>query len=280
MRFIRPTAIAVTAASLLAALVVSTLPAQERPAGRPQDTEVWKPEPPVVTPAPATEQPTALPPSDAVVLFDGKTLDQWVSVGTQDPAKWTVEPDGTLKVNKKASNIETKHKFKDYQLHLEYRMPTDISGTGQGRGNSGVFLASTGGGDAGYELQILDNYNNKTYVNGMVGSIYKQAIPLANACRKPGEWQTYDVAWTAPRFNTDGSVQSPASVTVVLNGVLVLNHFVLKGETAYIGKPQYKPYDTAPIKLQSHGDPSAPISFRNIWARELTEPAAVDAPAK
>src|SRR5207237_8346033 len=132
------------------------------------------------------------------------------SVGTQDPAKWAVESDGTLKVNKKAGNIETKHKFRDYQLHLEYLIPTDISGSGQGRGNSGVFLASTGGGDAGYELQILDNYNNKTYVNGMAGSIYKQAIPLANACRTPGEWQTYDAAWTAPRFNAAGSLHSPA----------------------------------------------------------------------
>jgi hypothetical protein len=266
---------AFAAASLvLATVLVPNLAAQDKPAGaRPQDTEVWKPEPPVVTPGPASEQPTALPPSDAVVLFDGKNLDQWVSVGTQDPAKWTVEGDGTLKVNKKAGNIETKHKFKDYQLHLEYRIPTDISGTNQGRGNSGVFLASTGGGDAGYELQILDNFNNKTYVNGMAGSIYKQAIPLANACRKPGEWQTYDVMWTAPRFAADGSVQSPAAVTVVLNGVLVLNHFMLKGETAYIGAPKYKPYDTATIKLQSHGDPSAPLSFRNIWAREITEPA-------
>src|SRR4051812_4912966 len=274
MRTNRTTAFALASASLLAAVFASNLVAQEKSGRpRPEDTEVWKPEPPVVTPAPATEQPTALPPSDAVVLFDGKSADQWVAVGTQEPAKWTVE-DGTMKVNKKGGNIETKHKFKDYQLHLEYRIPTDIAGSSQGRGNSGVFLASTGGGDAGYELQILDNYNNKTYVNGMAGSIYKQAIPLANACRKPGEWQTYDVMWTAPRFSTEGSLQSPAYVTVVFNGVLVLNHFQLKGETLYIGQPKYKPYDTAPIKLQAHGDASAPISFRNIWAREITEPAA------
>jgi hypothetical protein len=284
MRFSRTTALAVASASLLTAIFASTSPAQDKPARpKPEDTEVWKPEPPVVTPGPATEQPTALPPSDAVVLFDGKNVDQWVAVGTQDPAKWTVDSDGTLKVKKGTGNIETKHKFKDYQLHVEYRIPENISGTSQGRGNSGIFLASTGGGDAGYELQILDNFNNKTYVNGMAGSIYKQAIPLANACRKPGEWQTYDVAWTAPRFAADGSVQSPAAVTVVFNGVLVLNHFVLKGETAYIGAPKYKPYDTAPIKLQAHGDASAPISFRNIWAREIAElPAAqaTDAPKK
>jgi len=145
----------------------------------------------------------------------------------------------------------------------------NVTGTGQARGNSGVFLASTGPGDAGYELQVLDNYNNKTYVNGQAGSIYKQAIPLANPNRKPGEWQTYDIAWTAPVFNDDGSVKSPAYVTVFFNGVLVQNHFELKGETRYIGQPFYKKFDGAPIKLQAHGDPSPPLSFRNIWVREL-----------
>ena len=248
---------------------------QNKPAKmKPEDTEVWKPEPPVVTPGPAVSQ---LPPSDAIVLFDGKNLDEWVTTQNKAPATWTVE-DGTMKVNKRGGNIETKHRFKDYQLHVEYKIPENIQGTSQGRGNSGVFLASTGGGDAGYELQILDNSNNKTYVNGMAGSIYKQAIPLANACRKPGEWQYYDVTWTAPRFKADGSLESPAFVTVFLNGVLVEDHFQLKGETAYIGRPQYKPYDTAPIKLQAHGDNSPPISFRNIWAREIkqlpSEPAA------
>ena len=122
------------------------------------------------------------------------------------PAKWTVA-DGILTVNKTAGNIETKRTFKNYQLHVEWRIPENVTGTGQARGNSGVFLASTGTGDAGYELQVLDNYNNKTYVNGQAGSIYKQAIPLANPNRKPGEWQTYDVAWTAPVFNDDGSVK-------------------------------------------------------------------------
>ena len=253
------------------AFSVSVLMAQEKP--KPEDTEVWKPEPPVVTPGRPIE-PDA--PSDAVTLFDGKSIDEWVAVGTQNPATWTVE-NGVMKVNKKGGNIETKRRFKDYQLHLEFRIPESIAGQGQGRGNSGVFLASTGGGDAGYELQILDNYNNKTYVNGMAGSIYKQAIPLANACGKPGEWQSYDVAWTAPRFKADGSLESPAYVTVTFNGVLVQNHFELKGETAYIGKPKYKAYETAPIKLQAHGDKSEPISFRNIWVRELKEIAAAPA---
>ncbi len=177
--------------------------------------------------------------------------------------------DGVLTVKKTAGNIETKRSFKNYQLHLEWRIPPDITGADQARGNSGLFLASTGAGDGGYELQILDSYNNKTYVNGQAGSIYKQGIPLANAMRKPGEWQVYDVVWTAPTFNADGTVKTPAYVTAFQNGVLLQNHFELKGETLYIGKPEYKKYDTAPIKLQAHGDPSAPISFRNIWIREL-----------
>ena len=231
---------------------------------KPEDTEIWQPVPKVVTPA--TECNAA--PSDALVLFDGKNVNEWVNVKDQQPALWDVH-DGVMTVNKAGGNIETKHKFKNYQLHVEYKIPANITGTGQGRGNSGVFLASTGPGDDGYELQVLDGYNNTTYVNGMAGSIYKQSIPLANASRKPGEWQTYDVAWTAPTFNDDGSVKTPAYATVFLNGVLVQNHFELKGETLYIGKPFYKKYDTAPIKLQAHGDKSEPMSFRNIWVREL-----------
>jgi hypothetical protein len=234
-----------------------------------QDTEVYEPVPPIVTPG-ATN---AEPPSDAIVLFDGKNLDQWVTNRDKSPAKWTVA-DGIMTVNKdkSAGNIETKRSFKDYQLHVEWRIPENITGSDQARGNSGVFLASTGTGDAGYELQVLDSYNNKTYVNGQAGSIYKQGIPLANPNRKPGEWQTYDVAWTAPRFNDDGSVKTPAYVTVFFNGVLVQNHFELKGETLFVGKPFYKKYDTAPIKLQAHGDHSEPISFRNIWIRDVKQP--------
>ena len=133
-----------------------------------------------------------------------------------------------------------------------------------------LFLASTGAGDAGYELQIMDSYKNKTYVNGQAGSVYKQHIPLVNASRKPGEWQTYDVIWTAPVFNADGSLKSPAYVTAFHNGVLIQNHVELKGETRLhrqAGVQEVRP--GAPIKLQAHGDPSAPISFRNIWVREL-----------
>jgi hypothetical protein len=235
-------------------------------APKPEDTEVWEPVPKVVTPG-AT---CTAPPSDAIILFDGKNLDEWVSAQDKSPAKWTVA-DGILTVSKApgAGNIETKRAFKNYQLHVEWKIPDNITGSGQARGNSGVFLASLGPGDAGYELQVLDSYNNKTYVNGQAGSIYKQGIPLANANRKPGEWQTYDVVWTAPAFSEDGSLKTPAYVTVFLNGVLLQNHFELKGQTLYVGKPFYKKYDTAPIKLQAHGDKSEPISFRNIWVREI-----------
>jgi hypothetical protein len=242
-------------------------PAAAKPAAaKPEDTEVWEPVPNVV----AAGANNTAPPSDAIVLFDGKNLDEWVSVENKAPAKWIVAG-GVLTVNKAAGNIETKRSFRNHQLHIEWKIPENISGTGQARGNSGVFLASTGPGDAGYELQILDPYNNKTYVNGQAASIYKQGIPLVNPGRKPGEWQTYDVVWTAPVFasNADGSLKTPAYVTVFFNGVLVQNHFELKGETRYIGQPFYKKYDTAPIKLQAHGDNSEPISFRNIWVREL-----------
>jgi hypothetical protein len=233
--------------------------------GKPEDTEKWEPVPKVVTAGKTVSDA----PSDAIVLFDGKNLDHWVDVESGDAAKWTVKDD-ILTVNKSAGNIETKQKFNNYQLHIEWKVPANISGTGQARGNSGIFLASIGKGDAGYELQVLDSYNNKTYVNGMAGSIYKQFIPLANPTKPPGVWNTYDVIWTAPVFNTDGSVKSPARVTVLFNGVLVENNIELLGPTQYIGTPGYRaPHGPSPIKLQAHGDKSEPLSFRNIWVREL-----------
>jgi hypothetical protein len=231
---------------------------------KPEETEMWKPTVPVV--APAAGEGGA--PSDAIVLFDGHDLAQWVSAQDKSPAAWTVK-DGVLTVDKTRGNIETKQNFRDYQLHLEWRIPADITGSGQLRGNSGVFLASTGPRDQGYEVQILDSYENATYVNGQAGSVYKQHPPLANASRKPGEWQTYDIVWRAPVFGADGALARPAAVTVLHNGVLVQDNAVLAGETVYIGKPVYKAHGPAPIKLQAHGDPSAPISFRNIWVREL-----------
>jgi len=233
--------------------------------GDPKLTEVWTPVPKIVTPGTTNSDA----PSDAVMLFDGKNLDEWVSVkDPKNPAEWTVA-DGVITVNKSKGNIQTKRTFTDYQLHIEWKIPANITGSGQARGNSGVFLASTGPGDEGYEMQVLDCYNNTTYVNGQTASIYKQSIPLANACKKPGEWQTYDIIWTAPRFNDDGTLKSPARVTALHNGVLVQNNYELKGVTKYIGSPEYKKHGASPIKLQAHGDPSEPISYRNIWVREL-----------
>jgi hypothetical protein len=231
-----------------------------------EDTEFYEPVPKVVTPGKTCGDA----PSDAIILFNGKNLDQWVTTNdTTQAAKWVVK-DNVITVNKKAGNIQTRQSFLDYQLHIEWLIPKNITGTSQGRGNSGVFLASLGKGDAGYELQVMDSYNNPTYVNGQAASVYKQSPPMANPNRPPGEWQTYDVLWVAPRFNENGSVKSPARITVLFNGVVVQNNFELKGPTRYVGNAVYESaHGAAPIKLQSHGDPSEPISFRNIWVRNL-----------
>jgi len=230
-----------------------------------EDTEIYSPVPPVVTPGKSCGNP----PSDAIILFNGNNLDKWVLADdTTKPADWIVKK-GIVTVKKTSGNIQTRQTFTDYQLHIEWRIPKDIEGEGQARGNSGLFLASLGKGDAGYEMQILDNYNNSTYVNGQAGSIYKQLIPMVNANFPPGVWQSYDIVWTAPRFNDDGSLKSPARVTAFFNGILVQNNAELKGATLYIGLPSYKKHGAAPIKLQAHGDKSKPISFRNIWVRNL-----------
>lgn len=253
------------AATALALAVLAALPAHAQQTGaspRPEDTEVWTPVPKVVTPGRTDDAP----PSDAIVLFDGRNLNEWVSANDGSPAKWTVA-DGVMTVNKPSGDIRTKRRFTDYQLHIEWKIPADITGEGQARGNSGVYLAMTDSG--GYELQVMDSYRNPTYVNGQAGSMYKQYPPLVNAARKPGEWQNYDVVWTAPRFNADGSLKSPAYVTAIWNGVLVQDHVPLRGFTLYIGKPFYHAHGAAPILLQAHGDPSAPISYRNIWVRPL-----------
>jgi hypothetical protein len=236
----------------------------QNPQGDPKATEQWEPVPASVAPG---ARPGA-PPSDAIILFDGRNLDQWVATKDHAAARWKVV-NGVMTVDKAAGNIETKREFKNYQLHLEWLIPKGITGEGQARGNSGVFVASTGPGDSGYEIQILDSWKNSTYVNGQAASIYKQSPPLVNAMTPPGGWQTYDIVWTAPAFGADGTVKTPAFVTLFHNGVLVQNHFTLTGETRYIGAPSYTPYERAAIKLQAHGDPSAPISFRNIWVREI-----------
>jgi hypothetical protein len=229
-------------------------------------TEQWEPIPAVVSPGAAD----GAPPSDAIVLFDGRNLEQWVSTEDHSPARWKIAG-GVITVEKSAGNIETRQSFRSYQLHLEWRIPANVTGEGQARGNSGVFLASTGPGDVGYEIQILDSFRNKTYVNGQAASVYKQFPPLVNAAREPGVWQSYDIVWTAPTFAPDGKLVSPAYVTLFHNGVLVQNHVRLSGETRFEGTLGYRPYHEAPIKLQAHDDPSPPISFRNIWVRKLDE---------
>jgi len=229
---------------------------------KPQDTEVWQPVPPVVTPG----RTNADAPSDAIVLFDGRSLSEWVSTKDASPARWTVA-DGIMTVLKSTGDIRTKRTFSNYQLHIEWRIPTNVTGKSQERGNSGVYLAWDN--DRGYELQVLDSYDNPTYVNGQAGSVYKQYAPLVNAMRKPGEWQTYDVVWTAPTFNADGSLKTPAYVTALHNGVLVQNHVALRGVTKNTGQPDYQKHGPQSIVLLAHGDPCPPISFRNFCLRPL-----------
>ncbi|MDH6305159.1 hypothetical protein M2459_002256 [Parabacteroides sp. PF5-5] len=228
---------------------------------KPGMSEYWTPQPKIVTPGTTTKAAALTAPSDAIILFDGKDLSAWE--GAQGgPALWKVH-DGVFTVDKKTGDIQTKQKFENYQLHLEWCVPENITGTSQGRGNSGVFMQGL------YEVQILDNYNNETYVNGQAGSVYKQTPPLANAMRKPGEWNVYDIIYSAPIFKEDGTYRVPPTVTVIHNGVVLQNHTTILGTTEYIGFPKVRKHGVGPIVLQSHGDPSEPISFRNIWIREL-----------
>lgn len=253
---------------LVSVNAIAQNPVQDNPAKEAAKTEIYSPVPPVINSG-ATLQDA---PSDAIILFNGKNLDAWYGDDDTKTAGWDIAA-GIMTVNKKAGRIITKQKFEDYQLHLEWKIPENITGENQSRGNSGIFLAYLGTtqnpSDSGYELQILDNYNNKTYVNGQCGSIYKQSIPLVNVCKKPGEWQTYDIIWKSPKFNADSSLKTPAYATVLQNGVLIQDHIELEGQTFWIGKPKYEMHGASPISLQSHGDPSEPISFRNIWLRPL-----------
>ncbi|WP_200957201.1 DUF1080 domain-containing protein [Lysobacter sp. Root690] len=219
----------------------------------PAKTEAWRPVPVAV----ATPKDAA--PSDAVVLFDGKDLSAWESE-QGGKAPWAVA-DGAFTVVPGSKGIRTKKRFCDIQLHIEWRSPTETQGfAGQNRGNSGIFLQEI------YELQVLDSYDNPTYSNGQAASIYKQAIPLVNASRAPGEWQAYDVIWKAPRFSDGGGLVAPARITVLHNGVLVQNDTIVSGKTEYIGAPSYSPHGCAPIYLQDH---DSKVSFRNVWVREL-----------
>jgi len=236
---------------LLAMISVQTMFAQKDP----KTTEVWKPEPQVIS----AGKNSGDAPSDAIILFNGTNADNWQHKNAS-AAKWTVS-ENALTVKSGSGNVETKQKFGDCQLHIEWRTPAEVKGEGQGRGNSGIFFMGR------YEVQILDSYDNKTYSNGQAGSVYKQHIPLVNACKPPGEWQSYDIIFTAPRFGDKGNIIEPARVTVIQNGVLIQNNVSIWGGTAFIGLPTYEKHGAKEsLELQDHGNPT---SFRNIWIREL-----------
>lgn len=241
---------------MLLLLTLSPLHAQtwERNDQDPVASELWSPVPPKVAPG----QTNTMAPSDAIVLFDGSDLSKWENA-KGEAADWTVE-DGAVTVKPRAGGIQTKEKFGDVQLHIEWRTPTELVGEGQGRGNSGVFLMGL------YEVQVLDSYSSSTYSNGQASSIYKQHVPLVNATKAPGEWQSYDIIFTAPVFGDAGRMIHPATVTVLHNGVLVQNHVTLWGPTEYKGVPIYTEHGEGPIALQDHGNL---ISYRNIWIRRL-----------
>ena len=239
--------------------LAATLHAQNYPEPepmRPGMSEFWLPQPEIVTPGNIQTQSA---PSDAIVLFDGKDLSAWTS-NDNSPAKWKLNNDGTVTVTANGGDMKTKETFENFQLHIEWSAPTEITGKSQGRGNSGVYMQGI------YEVQILDSYQNATYANGQAGSIYKQSPPLVNAMRKPGEWNVYDIIYSAPVFKDDGTYRIPPYITLIHNGVLVQNHSAVLGTTEYIGFPKVVKHGAGPILLQNHGNP---ISFRNIWIRKL-----------
>ena len=222
----------------------------------PEETELYKPVPPTVNPISQNGVP-----SDAIVLFDGANLDAWQTTADSTEVKWLLNADGSMTVKNKSGNIQTKRNFGSVQLHIEWRSPKEVQGKGQGRANSGVFLQKR------YEVQVLDNNNNDTYVNGQVGAIYKQSIPLAKASVPSGEWNTYDIIYHAPEFD-EGNKTKSATITVLHNNVLIQDHFEIEGTSEYIGWPKNNPHGKAPIMLQDHQDNSR-VSYRNIWLREL-----------
>jgi len=221
-------------------------------------TEIWEPEVPVVIPGNVPEDP----PSDAIILFNGENLGlEWTNGDGTGQPDWLVG-EGCVTVVKGKGSIKTKRNFNDFQLHIEWRTPAEVVGEGQRRGNSGVYLQGI------YEVQIMDSYKNKTYINGQAASIYKQYAPLANACKGPGQWQVYEIIYTAPRFRDNGTYFTPPYVTIIHNGVLVQNHVAVRGPGVVAGIPEYfvTSHGAGPILLQDHG---TPVSFRNIWIRDL-----------
>ena len=223
---------------------------------KPEETEAYTPIPPKVT------TNTNGVPSDAIVLFDGSNFDNWISAIDSTAVQWHLNGDRSMTVKDKVGDIQTKQNFGDVQLHLEWRSPAEVQREGQNRGNSGVFLQNK------YEVQILDNNDNDTYVNGQVASIYKQSVPLAMASVPSGEWNTYDIIYHAPEFGMNGKKLKSGTITLLHNGILVQDHFEIEGTTEFIGWPKNDIHGKGPIKLQDHGDNSR-VSYRNIWVREL-----------
>ena len=244
---------------LVAQVSYPSTPPEESPMPmKPEMTEIWEPEVTVVKPA----ENLGDAPSDAIILFDGKNLDQWVSQKDKNKsAPWRIVDGEFFEVIPNSGGIQTKMTFGDCQLHLEFSAPDDVKFSGQGRGNSGVFFQNR------YELQVLDSYQNRTYRNGQAGSIYKDHAPLVNAMKSPLEWNSYDVIYTAPRFKPNGVLESPARITVLHNGVLVQNNVTINGLTKYIGLHDYpESHGEDVISLQDHGTTA---QFRNIWIRKL-----------
>ena len=225
---------------------------------KPEETEIWEPIPAKVDPMGQNGAP-----SDAIVLFDGTNFDAWESANEGGgEVQWVLNGDGSMTVKDKTGDIQTKQSFGSVQLHVEWRSNPDNKATNQNPSNSGVFLQNR------YEVQVLDNNDNPTYVNGMVGSIYKQSIPLVMAAKPTGDWNSYDIIFHAPEFDAEGNKTKSGTLTVLLNGVLVQDHFELLGTTEYIGWPKNDAHGPAPIKLQDHGDQSG-VKYRNIWVRNL-----------
>ena len=240
--------------TLSLACLLAAMPAQTQEA-----TSGWK-SPMIVTPGTSATDCLISPPSDAIILFNGTDLSKFRSSRGGDAA-WTVS-DGVFSVARKTGDIQTIQEFIDFQLHIEWRIPEDITGSGQNRGNSGIYLQGR------YEIQVLDSYNNETYFDGQAGAVYSQKPPLVNASRKPGEWNVYDIIYTAPTFKADGTYRTRPVVTVIQNGVLVQNQTTILGITYkdHSGYPPGEAHGAGPIVLQDHG---FPVSFRNVWIREL-----------
>lgn len=238
-------------------LIKSSKVEAEKEPTKPEETEIWEPKPKIVS----VNTETGVP-SDAIVLFDGTNFDEWISSKDSTEVKWILNKDFSMTVKDKEGDIQTKRNFGSVQLHIEWCSNSEVRANGQNRSNSGVFLQNR------YEVQILDNNNNDTYVNGQVGSIYKQSIPLVKASSKTGNWNSYDIIYKEPKFSKEGNVLEKATITVLHNGVLVQNHFIIQGTTEYIGWPKYIAHGKQPIKLQDHQDNSG-VKYRNIWVREL-----------